>query len=333
MMLSKLLAILFILIVLSAGNAFSGVPRVAVLPFDSPREFSGTPLGSGIAEMIATELMHSGGVQVVERSVLDALVRERKLQADGIVEGSAARKAAQLLGVDYLITGKVTEFGVKEDRNLLGAIMSNVLGGAQLRQSTARVVMDVRLIDASNARVLSVAQGRGENNSASVAFAAGDIRNLVLLGNFETREWKESRIGRATRQAVEEVSRQFSSFFPPMGTIEAVFTLNGRRYVILDRGAFAGLEKGQEFLVQRVLSIRDDDGQEIWRETANIGRIQIDALQNDRAKALVLSEDTPMEKGDLYIWEAPGNQKATAQGRIQSASANEKPEEAKISKE
>ena len=332
-MLIRLLALFIFLYPLTLCQSHAGVPKIAVLPFESPREFGGTPLGSGIAEMIASELMNSGGVQVIERSVLDALIRERKLQSEGIVEGPDARKAAQLLGIDYLITGKITEFGVKEDRSLLGAIMSDVLGGAQLRQSIARVVMDVRLIDSSSARVLSVAQGKGENNSASVAFAAGDIRNLVLLGNFETREWKESRIGRATRQAVEEVSRRFASFFPPMGNIDAVFTLNGRRYVIMDRGAFAGLQKGQEFTVQRVLSIKDDDGQEIWRETADIGRIQIDALQNERAKALILSEETPMEKGDLYVWEQPAKSVAANERRNDRRVGGERDKQAKISEE
>lgn len=280
----------------------SPLKRVAVIPFDSPQEYAGTPLSRGLTAMITSALVKAGGVEVIERAQLDSLLKEHNLSAQGILDPATAQQVGKVLGVDYIIGGKISEFGVKEHRSLLGAV-SQALGGAQVTNSTARVVLDLRMIDARTAKVLLTETATGEDKSSGVAFAAGDLRNLVLIGRFDTQEWSESRIGKATRKAVQTAVTGLLKFFPPVGQVLSVFQDGQHRYAILDRGAFSGVKKGQEFSVYRERPVKDAKGKNVWEEKQDVGRVRVEEIENERCKAVIIEEQPAITEGDLYTWQ------------------------------
>lgn len=289
-------------IVAAAAHSSNAATRVAVVPFDVPQEFRGTPLSTGIADMITTELVKVGGIEVVERAQLDKILREQELKDRGILDPDTAKEAGRVLGVDYIVGGKITEFGIRENKSLLGGLAS-VLGGAQIRHSTARVAFDFRVVDAENARVLMAKKAEAEDKSSGVTFAGGDLRHLVVIGDFRSSEWAESRIGKATRKAVDEVVGTLVDYFPATGRVMAVFEQSGRRYAVLDRGAFGGMESGQEFSVYREQVVLNSNNEEVWRERIDVGRVRVEEIQNDRSKAIIITEEPLMAEGDTFTWE------------------------------
>ncbi len=294
---------LTLLSLIAGGSApAQGMKRIGVVPFEATAEFRGTPLSRGLTDMIISELVKLGGVQVVERAQLERLMDEHRLRADGILDPETAARAGRILGVDYLLGGRVTEFGVKENRTLLGGV-AEVVAGARYKQSTARVALDVRLVDASTGRILLARSVQAEDRSSSVGIAGGRLRDLVLIGNFETTEWAESRIGRATRKAVTEVVSSLAPYFPPVGRVSAVYERDGTRYAILDLGAFAGLAPGRELRIYRESVIRDSEGREVWRESRDVGRVRVEDVRNDSSRAVIVSEEAAVEEGDLFTWE------------------------------
>lgn len=274
--------------------------RLAVVPFDTPSDYYDTPLSTGLCDMIITALVKSGSFDVIERQHLDALLKERNLAAKGMIDPTTAVEAGKILGVDYILGGKVTEFGIKEKKSGLGGLAGGILGGVDLRKSTARVKMDVRLIDCTTAKILIADTGEGEEKESGVVFAGGALRSLILAGRFDTKEWAESRIGKATRKAVDQVCGKVVAFFPARGNIVAVMTMDGKRYAILDLGKFSGVEVGKEFKVIRETDVKDDSGAVVWSEKSDVGAVRVVEVQNERSKAEIISEKSPIQKGDTF---------------------------------
>lgn len=113
--------------------------RLAVLPF---QEIGGRGSAGGriVAERLIGPLAASEGLQVVERSMLDSVMKEQRLQVSGVTDRNSLRELGRVLGVDAIVTGTV--IGLKGDR----------------------VEIVARLIDAETARVLGVAEVRVEKD-------------------------------------------------------------------------------------------------------------------------------------------------------------------------
>jgi len=287
------------------SNATSGRKRIAVIRLEAPNDYTSTRLGVGVADMLTTALVKSGAFDVIERVQLDAVLKEHNLSEQGVLDPATAVKVGQILGVDYLLGGKITEFGIKTRRSGLGAIDrivggNGTLGGLDLKNSTARVALDVRLIDVRTGKILTADTGVGEEKNSGIVLAGGQLRHLVVLGRFDTTEWSESQIGKATRKAVDEVIRKVVGLFPVEGKILAVIGSGPDRTAILDMGRFSGLKEGMEVQVVREEIIRDEGGQAIWTDQKPVGRLKVVELRNDRAKA-VLIDGYLLEKGDKFI--------------------------------
>jgi curli biogenesis system outer membrane secretion channel CsgG len=111
---TRLVAIL-VLAVVGAAPALAGKPRVAVLEFGNKAlaaEWSRA--GEAAQDMFVTELVKSGRFSVIDRERLDALMREKELSLSGDIDPATAVRASRLLGVEYLLFGNVTEFGLTQ---------------------------------------------------------------------------------------------------------------------------------------------------------------------------------------------------------------------------
>nr|WP_027338827.1 CsgG/HfaB family protein [Halonatronum saccharophilum] len=56
-------------------------------------------------------------IEVIERARLNQILEEQKLGASGLVDSSTAKDIGNILGVDFLVVGKVLSGSVTEDRN------------------------------------------------------------------------------------------------------------------------------------------------------------------------------------------------------------------------
>jgi TolB-like protein len=82
--------------------------KIAVLPF---HELDGraTILGTYLAEELITDLFNIGGLEIVERAMVDKLLGEIKLGQTGLVDPETAKKIGKLSGVDAVVTGTITD--------------------------------------------------------------------------------------------------------------------------------------------------------------------------------------------------------------------------------
>lgn len=111
------------------------VKRVAVIPFAGPRG-GASYSGAVLSERLVSRLLARGGLEVVERPLLDSVLREQKLGLFGVMDPRTAQALGRVLGVDAILSGTAVEL-----RN-------------------GRVEVNARLIHAETAQVLAGASGR-----------------------------------------------------------------------------------------------------------------------------------------------------------------------------
>ena len=111
----------------AAALLVSGVllsPAAAVIRIGVDRFRSGAPgvspdVADALTEMFITELSNSGSFQVYERTALEKVAREQRLSMSGLVSESTLVKVGRLAGVEWIITGAVTQFDEKQTGGVL----------------------------------------------------------------------------------------------------------------------------------------------------------------------------------------------------------------------
>ena len=83
--------------------------RIAVLGFNDTTNAPGS--GNVVADLIASELMKKG-YEVVERSRIEMILSEQKLRLSGIIDTSTAIRLGEILEVDAIVTGALSQYNV-----------------------------------------------------------------------------------------------------------------------------------------------------------------------------------------------------------------------------
>ncbi|MES2643112.1 MAG: CsgG/HfaB family protein [Myxococcota bacterium] len=87
------------------AEALAGPGSVAVMYFQNQGNPELEPLKVGLTQMLTTDLVGAGGVTVVERTQLQALMDELKLGHSAVVDKDTSAKLGKLLGAEYLVLG------------------------------------------------------------------------------------------------------------------------------------------------------------------------------------------------------------------------------------
>lgn len=275
---------LILLALLLALGAWAQEPtrarkRIAVLSFDAPMEYRTAQLGNVIGDMLTTALVKMG-LEVIERSQLEAVLREQQLARSGIVDPATAVEMGKILGVDYILGGRITEFGIR-DESQLGGVIAQFSVGVRVRRSTARVKADVRLIDVRTGRILMAETGEGRETRNDLTLVGAKLFDWLAGVDFGSREWAESQIGRATRRAVDDIAKKIAVYFPSEAEVIAVMSSDE---FIIDRGLFQGVRVGDTYEVFRVSTVRNSKGQVVWTDTVSLGTAKVTDVQDERAK-------------------------------------------------
>lgn len=161
-----LCAALLLAVVAVPSLSFAGSsdkPRIAVLEFKNKADNQWWYHGGAEAaqDVFVTELVKSGKFRVVEREQLEALMQEKNLTLSGDVDPKSAVKIGKLLGVNYLLTGAVTEYGNTD--------VSGGGGGVYAGKRKFVAALNARLIDTSTGEVVWADEASQEEASVRVS--------------------------------------------------------------------------------------------------------------------------------------------------------------------
>jgi curli biogenesis system outer membrane secretion channel CsgG len=266
--------------------------RIAVSRFEDRSGARYAGIGKGVADMLATALVKSGKFSVIERQDLDKVFAEQHLGQSGAVTPESAAKAGKVLGVELLVIGSVSEFGIKK-REVSGAFK---VFGAGVDNKEARAVVDLRLVNSTTAEIIAAESEEGTENTLGVG-----IRYESLNFN-DVSSWNDTDIGKACREAVDKCVALIVENMGKVPWSGKVLKVNADGSVVMKPGSEAGVAVGTEFLVYRPGDeIKDPDtGLSLGNEETKIGRVKVteDMLKGKACKAIVL-EGAPLQVGDI----------------------------------
>ena len=121
-------------------------------------------------DVFVTELVKSGRFRVVEREQLAALMQEKNLSISGDVDPKTAVRIGKLLGVNYLLTGAVTEYGTTSHSvdTPGGVAGGHWIPGVSVGKNSFVAAMNARIIDTETGEILWADEARGEEGNARV---------------------------------------------------------------------------------------------------------------------------------------------------------------------
>ena len=136
--------------------------RVGVVEFENKSAYGQGRLGGAASDILVTELVKSGKFIVVERDRMAKILEEQKLQGQGLIDSATAVKVGQIMGLEAIVVGSVSQFGVKKEG-------SDYLISQSKRQ-IAEVTVDLRLIDVQSGQVILADSGKGMAKSSKGSF-------------------------------------------------------------------------------------------------------------------------------------------------------------------
>ncbi len=301
-------ALLAVCVLLSArGSAAAEArKRVALLDFDYAaihHWWSGNwDVGRGIADLVVTSLVKDGTYSVIERKKLDAILQEQNFSNSDRANPTSASKIGKILGVNAIIVGSITQFGLEEKSSRLGGIGSTLgrFGGGALgkKEGKASVAIDARLVDVNTGEILAVAAGKGTSKRSGLllggmgggggGWGAGGI-------DMNSSNFQDTILGEATRAAVEDLVAQLIA---QSGKVEAtavkieglIADVAGDQ-VILNVGKNAGVGVGMRLAVERVgREVKDPaTGKVLRRISSSVGEVEVTEADDVSAVARVVS--------------------------------------------
>lgn len=161
--LSLVLVALFAVLAVGMTAGADEKPRIAVLEFKNKadNQWWGSGGAQAMQDVFVTELVKSGKFRVVDREQLAELMREKNLALSGDVSTETALQAGRLLGVQYFLTGAVTEYGASEAGG----------GGYRfgMKKTTFKAAVNARIIDAETGDILWADEASGEDSNTKVS--------------------------------------------------------------------------------------------------------------------------------------------------------------------
>ncbi len=298
-MLRRLLSV-FLIFLLFGGmlQARDTRPRIAIVDFDvndsglwvgfrpHKREIS-----AALVELFTTALVERGSVRVFERKRLEAIMKEQNLSVSGNVDPATAVKIGKLIGVQYILTGKITRFAYKGK-----SFDAFFKVGFKFKNKKLEGRLDIRLIRTDTGEVVYVDKGMGEKK----------FMNLRIATIGGGTDYDETMVNDIFEPIVEQMADKLSKRVqelkieaPEMKVKEGkVIAVKGST-VFINMGSLKGVNEGDVFTIKKKgeVLIDPDTGEELGAEMTVVGTLKVVEVKEKYSKCKITSGTA--HKGDI----------------------------------
>ena len=253
------LAILFTVTCLFASpSAEAAKKKIGVTKFDAnftvqlPRG-GHYDIGTGATDMLTNELVKNKNYEVMERAQLAQVMQEQRLGATGAVDDSTAAQMGKLIGLNYIVYGKVLSAGaeLREEGNDFGKFST------KKEVLEAKVMINVRMVDANTGAIVVSQQAKGVIKKKAGGF------NFEHKGQDYGKSKSVSVTADIYDEAVLDAIKQIASKINDINPLEGTVASVAGEDIYLDIGMEQGIEAGSKLQIYR-------EGKPIMNSAGNI---------------------------------------------------------------
>lgn len=313
---------------LALGQSREARPTLSVAKTESTGVASWQPaMGSGLAQMIITELNQLPNFKVLESVALDDLRAERALGDSGEVGEAERVRKGDWKGADYTFKTTITRFGYKENSyggSSWGRHIPFVpaLGGSvSVKHTESEVQIDWRIIDNATRELVDGGSGRAVGKCTGNGF---NFSSWHGAGFARDREFLDSALGKATMKALAEMVTQVKELKVGPGArvtlreqarsaeVAKARQVKGKvsavdgREVWLSLGSNHGFAKGDKVAIYKPKEKKNRKGEVIattYEQVAivTLAKVQKDCSAAECAGSVTVNEDWPAAAAELDV--------------------------------
>ena len=230
------------------------------------------------ADMLTTALAKTRKFRVMERDRLGEILKEQKMSLVGLATRGYRGRKLNLQGVDFVVTGAITEYGQKAS----GFKMK----GFATSEKTAKMAVDIRVLNVANGEI-EIA----ETVSVTVSVGGGfRLKGFASMGQDDSA----SALGEVSRRVANDVTSLIVSSIYPVRVLKR--TAQGTVFLNYGKGSLGNGDILDVFVKGEAL-IDPDTGENLGSEDEFIGRISVFDARTRFSKAKILKEVRPIGKG------------------------------------
>lgn len=289
--------------------------RVAILPFEYgavTSEVGTVDVGKGLTALMIKKLVENGTYRVVDRQMLDQILKEQNLSVSDRADPATAIKIGKILSCDAIIVGTITQFGFENKSTNIGAAASAAsgyipyvggfgFGNLSVKKSKVKVAVNARIIDTATTEILGVAEGQGESKRGGVSLWGGGGSGWSGgSGGFDfcSDGFAGTIAGEATYAAMDTLAQQIIALEPKIPDNQSIAgkDVQGKiadvtgNTVILNVGKINGLAAGDTLQVERsTKTVKDPESGRVIKEIySTIAVVKLDSVENDNATGSIV---------------------------------------------
>ena len=251
--------------------------RIAVVNFENKSHWYwwGDRLGEAAADVFVTDLLDTGKFSVIEREKLETVLKEQNLGASGLVTPETAAKVGRLLGVQYILTGSITEFAISRT--------GGGFRGFGVGVTTGKVVLNARLINTTTGEIELAAEAANKKR-----LVGARVKNASFYQSYNyglANEVMHPAVEKIVAKIVEKVGN-----LSQLSVKGKVIKVSGANLYI-NIGSNWGVKVGDVFEVFRKGEelIDPDTGLPLGAEEEKVGEIEVVKVKEKYAVCRILS--------------------------------------------
>jgi len=262
--------------------------RVGIFEFENKSRYGQDRLSAAATDVIYSELDKSGRFALYERGNLKQLEKEHKLVEAGKVNPASAARVGELTGIQAVVIGTITQFGLWEEAKDYGVYKKKV--------EIAEATVDVRVVDVTTGRVFFSDSGTGRTEQELA----------TVLGFGEKATYDETMADKALRAAIAQfMGRMVKAVdgIPWEGRVADVDQAGGGVRVYINAGRRSGMTVGQRIVVKQVEGqITDPVTNEFMGyKTRTLGEGKVEELSGEDLSIAGMNGNPEVKRGDLVL--------------------------------
>lgn len=261
--------------------------RVGIFAFKNKSRYGQDKLTQAAVDILYSELEKTNLFQLYERADLAELAKEYELIESGVVNPISAAEPGKLTGVQAVIIGSITQFGLWEEGKDYGVTKKKT----EIAEST----VDVRVVDVTTGKIITADSGTGRverTMETTLGFGAKG-------GYDETMADKALRASIA--KFIDNLIRRLDEL-PWQGRVADVDKSNSGDVIYINAGLKSGMPMGARLAVYKVSGkITDPEtGEFLGYKTARVGEAEVfDFTGEDLSMARMSAAGSGVIKGDI----------------------------------